>query len=98
MDVLLTGRVVHAEEAERWGIVSRVVQGNVVDEAVELAKGIAGKGRLSVLAAKEAVNTAFELPLTEGLKYERKLFQSLFATKDQKEGARITYNLHWIVF
>lgn len=97
MDVLLTGRVVHAEEAERWGIVSRVVQGNVVDEAVEMAKGIAGKGRLSVFAAKEAVNMAFEISLTEGLKYERKLFQGLFATKDQKEGARITYKRHWII-
>jgi enoyl-CoA hydratase len=111
MELTLTGRTFSAEEAERWGVVSRVVapgDGEVVREAVEMAKLIAGKGQIAVQAGKEAVNAgtlqffffffspsqpltncaslAFELPLSEGLKYERRLFHSLFATKDQKEG------------
>ena len=90
MELVLTGRNFSAVEAETWGVVSRVVdegEGKVVHEAVELAKAIAGKGRLAVQAGKEAVNAAYEHTLAEGLRYERRLFHSLFATKDQKEGA-----------
>ncbi|KZT60355.1 ClpP/crotonase [Calocera cornea HHB12733] len=89
MELVLTGRNINAQEAEKWGLVSRVVgegEGEVVKEAVEMAKTIASKGRLSVMAAKEGVNAASELSLHEGLHFERRLFQSLFATKDQKEG------------
>jgi enoyl-CoA hydratase len=89
MELMLTGRNFSALEAEQWGVVSRVVgegEGVVVKEAVEMAKVIAGKGRLAVQAAKEAVNAAYELPLPEGLRLERRLFYGLFATNDQKEG------------
>ena len=90
MELVLTGRNFSAVEAETWGVVSRVVdegEGKVVHEAVELAKAIAGKGRLAVQAGKEAVNAAYEQTLTEGLKTEMRLFHGLFATSDQKEGA-----------
>ncbi|EJU05493.1 ECH-domain-containing protein [Dacryopinax primogenitus] len=89
MEIVLTGRNITAQEAEAWGLVSKVVgegEGQVVKEALEMAKTIASKGRLSVMAAKEGVNAAYELSLHEGLHFERRLFQSLFATKDQKEG------------
>ncbi|PWN27762.1 putative enoyl-CoA hydratase precursor, mitochondrial [Jaminaea rosea] len=86
MELNLTGRNLSAQEAAQHGLVSRVVEGNVVDEAVKVAVTIAKKGRVASQAAKEAVNAAFELPLNEGLRIERRLFQSMFATKDQKEG------------
>jgi len=87
MELILTGKNFNAEEAEHWGVVSRIVKdGSVVDEAVKVAEEIASKGRLSVIAAKEAVNAAYELPLSEGLRLERRLFHGLFATEDQKEG------------
>ncbi|KZW03573.1 ClpP/crotonase [Exidia glandulosa HHB12029] len=87
MELVLTGRNFTADEAERWGVVSRIVrEGSVVDEAVKVASRIAGFGRVSVQAGKEAVNVAFETTLEQGLKYERRLFHSLFATADQKEG------------
>lgn len=86
MELNLTGRNLSAQEAAQHGLVSRVVEGNVVDEAVKVAVTIAKKGRVASQAAKEAVNAAFELPLNEGLRVERRLFQSMFATKDQKEG------------
>ncbi|TDL22632.1 ClpP/crotonase [Rickenella mellea] len=89
MELVLTGRNFSAQEAERWGVVSRVVgegEGVVVKEAVEMARLIAGKGRVAVMAGKEAVNAAYELQLAEGLHFERRLFHGLFATKDQKEG------------
>jgi enoyl-CoA hydratase len=91
MELVLTGRNFSAQEAERWGIVSRVVdegEGVVLKEALAMAGKIASKGRIAVVAGKEAVNAAFELPLGEGLRFERRLFHSLFATKDQKEGKR----------
>ncbi|PWY98925.1 putative enoyl-CoA hydratase precursor, mitochondrial [Testicularia cyperi] len=87
MEMVLTGRNFSADEAEKRGLVSRVVRdGSVVDEAVKVASTIAKKGQIAVQAAKEGVNASFELSLQEGTRFERRLFQSLFATKDQKEG------------
>jgi len=86
MELVLTGRMINAQEAEKWGLVSRVVEGDVVKEAVEVASVIAGMGRVAVQAGKESVNSAYELSLRDGLHFERRLFQSLFATRDQKEG------------
>ncbi|KAI0058036.1 enoyl-CoA hydratase [Artomyces pyxidatus] len=89
MELVLTGRTFSAQEAERWGVVSRVVgagEGEVVKEAVELGRSIAGKSQIAVQAAKEAVNAAFEQNLAEGLRTERRLFHMTFATQDQKEG------------
>jgi enoyl-CoA hydratase len=87
MDMHLTGRFMDAAEAERCGLVSRVVPAKtLVDEARKTAIKIAEKSALSVMAAKEAVNRAYESTLREGLLFERRLFHSLFATEDQKEG------------
>ena len=87
MDLILTGRMMDAVEAERAGLVSRIVAPEkLLDEAVEAATRIASLSRTSVLMAKESVNRAFELPLAEGLRFERRMFHSLFATQDQKEG------------
>ncbi len=87
MEMVLTGRMMDAAEAERAGLVSRVVPvADLVEEAVKVADRIAGMSRPLVLMAKEAVNAAFETTLTQGIKYERRLFQSTFATEDQKEG------------
>ncbi|KAJ6495625.1 ClpP/crotonase-like domain-containing protein [Mycena vitilis] len=89
MEMVLTGRNVTAQEAENWGMVSRVVgegEGVVVKEAIEMAKTIASKGQVAVQAGKEVVNAAYELNLAEGLRFERRLFHGLFATNDQKEG------------
>ncbi len=87
MDLILTGRMMDAAEAERAGLVSRVVAPDrLLDEALEAAARIASLSRPSVLMAKEAVGRAFETTLEEGLRFERRLFQSLFATEDQKEG------------
>lgn len=87
MDMHLTGRFMDAAEAERSGLVSRIVPaGLLMDEARKVALTIAQKSRLSVLAAKEAVNRAQESSLREGLLYERRLFHAMFATEDQKEG------------
>jgi enoyl-CoA hydratase len=87
MDLALTGRLMDAQEAERAGLVARVVATDkLVDEAVAAATVIASYSLPSVLMAKEAINRAFEVPLAEGLLFERRLFHSLFATADQKEG------------
>ncbi|MEF9995758.1 MAG: enoyl-CoA hydratase [Burkholderiaceae bacterium] len=87
MDLILTGRTMDANEAERAGLVARVVPAaGLVDEALTLAAGIARHSLPSVMMAKEAINRAYEVPLTEGLLFERRLFHSLFATRDQKEG------------
>ncbi|MGY5777907.1 enoyl-CoA hydratase [Rhizobium sp. LEGMi135b] len=87
MDLVLTGRMMDAAEAERAGLVARVVPADkLLDEALAAAAKIASHSRPSVLMAKEAVNRAFETTLEEGLRFERRLFHSLFATEDQKEG------------
>ncbi len=87
MDMHLTGRFMTAEEAERSGLVSRVVPAKkLMDEALGAAAKIAEKSTIAARAVKEAVNRAEELSLQEGLLYERRLFHSLFATDDQSEG------------
>jgi len=87
MDLVLTGRMMDAAEAERAGLVSRVVPADkLIDEAVAAAAQIAEFSLPSVMMAKEAVNRAFESPLAEGMLFERRLFHALFATEDQKEG------------
>jgi len=87
MDLVLTGRMMDAAEAERSGLVCRVVSNDtLVDEAVKMAAQIAALSRTATLAAKEAVNRAFETTLAEGVRFERRLFHALFATDDQKEG------------
>jgi len=87
MDLCLTGRVMDAAEAERAGLVSRIVPaGEVVEEAVRIAERIGALSRPAVLMVKESVNRAHETSLAEGLRFERRLFHSLFATEDQKEG------------
>jgi enoyl-CoA hydratase len=87
MDLCLTGRMMDADEAERCGLVSRVVPaGGMLDEALKAAGKIAALSRPSVYIAKESVNRAYETTLAEGLRFERRLFHSLFATEDQSEG------------
>ena len=87
MDLILTGRMMDATEAERAGLVSRVVPAaQLMDEALKVAEAIAGFSLPSVLAAKEAVNRSFETPLAEGIRFERRVFHALFSTHDQKEG------------
>jgi len=87
MDMILTGRMMDAAEAERAGLVSRVVPADkLLDEALAMAQRIAAMSRPSALMAKEAVNRSYETGLNEGVRFERRLFHSLFATEDQKEG------------
>ncbi len=87
MDMCLTGRMMDADEAERSGLVSRVVPlDDLLDETFKAADKIADLSLPSVILAKEAVNRAYETTLSEGLRFERRVFHSLFATDDQKEG------------
>jgi enoyl-CoA hydratase len=87
MDMNLTGRFMDAQEAKRCGLVSRVYPAKILmEEVMKTAQKIAEKSMLSVMAIKESVNRAQEMPLREGLLFERRMFQSLFATEDQKEG------------
>ncbi|MFQ5623243.1 MAG: enoyl-CoA hydratase [Paracoccaceae bacterium] len=87
MEMHLTGRFMDAEEAERSGLVSRIVPAkDLMKEALATAAKIAEKSPLATAAAKEAVNRAYETTLAEGLNFERRLFYSLFATEDQTEG------------
>ncbi len=87
MELCLTGRMMDAEEAERCGLVSRVVPAaDLVDEAIKTAGKIAGLSRPLAMITKEAVDRAFETTLAEGLHFERRMFHAIFATEDQKEG------------
>jgi enoyl-CoA hydratase len=87
MDMALTARMMDAQEAERAGLVSRVVPlDKLMDEALAAAITIADLPRLAVLAAKESVNRAFETPLSDGIQFERRMFHALFGTADQQEG------------
>ena len=87
MDMVLTARMMDAQEAERAGLVSRVVPlDKLMDECLAAALTICSFGQLAVMAAKESVNRAFEGTLADGVMFERRLFHGLFATQDQKEG------------
>ncbi|WP_316013286.1 enoyl-CoA hydratase [Roseobacter sp. HKCCA0434] len=87
MEMNLTGRFMEAEEAERCGLVSRIVPAKeLVDEALKAAGKIAEKSQIAVMAVKESVNRAYETTQREGLLFERRVFHSLFATEDQTEG------------
>ena len=89
MELVLTGRMMEAAEAERAGLVARVVPAErLIDEALKTAATIAGYSAAAVRAAKESVDSAFETTLAQGVRYERRLFHALFATEDQKEGMR----------
>ena len=87
MEMNLTGRFMDAEEAERAGLVSRIVPAkDLLDEALKTADKIGEKSLLTIMAVKESVNRSFETTLREGLLFERRVFHSLFATEDQSEG------------
>jgi enoyl-CoA hydratase len=87
MEMILSGRFMAAEEAERAGLVSRIVpDAELVDEAVKVAQKIADMSLPAVILAKSSVDRSFEMTLAEGMRYERDVFYSLFATEDQKEG------------
>ena len=87
MDLILTGRMMDAAEAERSGLVARVVPAaSLLEEAMKVAEMISALSQPSLLAAKEAVNRSFETSLAEGVRFERRVFHALFATKDRKEG------------
>jgi enoyl-CoA hydratase len=87
MEMCLTGRMMGAEEAERSGLVARVVPADqLLDEALKTAEAIAGMAPLAAIATKEMVNAAFETGLAQGILFERRLFHGLFGTDDQKEG------------
>ena len=87
MDLILTGRMMDAAEAERSGLVARVVPAaRLMEEAIKVAETIAAMSQPALLAAKEAVNRSFETSLAEGVRFERRVFHALFATKDRKEG------------
>jgi enoyl-CoA hydratase len=87
MEMCLTGRMMDAEEAERSGLVARVVPANeLMTETMKTAEAIAAMPPLAAIAVKEMVNAAFEIPLSQGIRFERRLFHGLFGTEDQKEG------------
>src|SRR5690348_18168699 len=87
MELCLTGRMMDAAEAERCGLVTRVVPlAELMSETMKLAETIAAMSLPAVMAAKEAINRSFETSLAEGIRFERRIFQALFATEDQKEG------------
>ena len=89
MEMCLTGRMMNAEEAERAGLISRVVPpGELLEEAVRTAAKIASMSRPIAMMVKESVNAAYEVPLSQGVRLERRLFQATFGTNDQKEGMK----------
>ena len=99
MDLALTGRLMDANEAERSGLVSRVVPlDKLMEEALGAALMISEFSQVAVMAAKESVNRAFESTLNDGIMFERRLFHALFATSDQKEGMDAFVNKRKAVF
>ena len=87
MEMCLTGRMMNADEAERSGLVARVIPAEgFLDEVMKIAEAIASMAPLAAIANKEMVNAAFEMPLNQGIRFERRLFHGLFGTEDQKEG------------
>jgi len=87
MEMCLTGRMMDAAEAERSGLVAKVIPADqLLDEAMKTAEAIASMPPLAAIAVKEMVNAAFEIPLAQGIRFERRLFHGLFGTEDQKEG------------
>ena len=99
MDLALTGRMMNADEAERAGLVSRVVPlDKLMDEALVAALSICDYSQIAVMSAKESVNRAFESSLSDGIMFERRLFHALFATEDQKEGMDAFVNKRKAVF
>ncbi|PLW16130.1 hypothetical protein PCANC_17188 [Puccinia coronata f. sp. avenae] len=91
MEYILTGKPFSAQQAQEWGLISRVVDGGheeLLKESLALADSISAKPKLATKAAKEAVNLAYELPLSQGLDFEKRLFHLLFGTNDQKEGMK----------
>ncbi|HXG99239.1 MAG TPA: enoyl-CoA hydratase-related protein [Sphingomicrobium sp.] len=87
MEMCLTGRMMAADEAERAGLVAKVVPAaDLISEALKTAEAIAAMAPLAAMAAKEMVNAAFEMPLNQGIRFERRLFHGLFGSYDQKEG------------
>ena len=87
MDMCLTGRMMDAEEAERSGLVARVVPlDELMETTLEAAQKIAAQSGPIAMMTKETINTAFEMTLSQGIHFERRLFQSMFTTEDQKEG------------
>jgi enoyl-CoA hydratase len=99
MDMVLTARMMGADEAERAGLVSRVVPyAQLMDEALSAADAICQLGLPSILVAKECVNRAFEGTLQDGIQFERRMFHALFATQDQKEGMDAFVNKRKAVF
>lgn len=99
MDLALTGRMMNADEAERAGLVSRVVAlDNLMDEALGAALSICDYSQIAVMSAKESVNRAFESSLSDGIMFERRMFHALFATEDQKEGMDAFVNKRKAVF
>ena len=99
MDMVLTGRMMDVQEAERAGLVSRVVAlDKLMEETLATALMICGYSHIAVMAAKESVNRAFESSLNDGIMFERRLFHALFATEDQKEGMDAFVNKRKAVF
>jgi enoyl-CoA hydratase len=99
MDMALTGRMMDAAEAERAGLVSRVVASDkLMDEALGAALMICDFSHVALMAAKESVNRAFESGLADGIMFERRLFHALFATDDQKEGMDAFVNKRKAIF
>jgi enoyl-CoA hydratase/carnithine racemase len=99
MEMVLTGNRISAQEAMEAGLVSKVIESEfLVDEAVKMGFGIAEKGGVAVRMCKEAVNAAEETTLSEGLRFERRLFHALFATKDQKEVSYFPFTLIQLIF
>ncbi len=87
MEMCLTGRMMDAAEAERSGLVAKVVPADqLLDEAMKTAEAVAAMPPLAAIACKEMINAAFEMPLNQGIRFERRLFHGLFGTEDQKEG------------